>query len=67
MEKIFEDKICSVCKKQNTQECKYKIKKEILKDIIRIYCDDYGKDKEKIKPYVGFAYVTTKRKSTFET
>ena len=61
MEDIFEEKICSVCKKYNLEFCPKKIQTRINDKTIEIFCNDYKKDQSKIKPYVKPLEITAKR------
>lgn len=61
MEKIFEEKICSVCKNQNTNNCSKVVFKEIKNNYCKTYCSNYLKDEVKIEPYVAPLVVTAKR------
>lgn len=65
MEKIFEEKICSICKKHNTDNCKKAIQKENKNNMNKIYCSQYQKDELKIEPYVEPIFYTTRKKSKY--
>ena len=61
MENIFEEKICLVCKKYNTDKCPKIIQKEVRRDSSITFCTSYLKDSSKVKPYKKPLLVTAKR------
>lgn len=61
MENVFVNEICSVCKRNNTNECNKLIIKEKNNNYDRTFCTEYQKDKSKIQPYIAPIFVTAKR------
>ena len=63
MEDVFEEKICTTCKKSNTEKCKKNIVKKKENDILSIKCLNYVKDLSKIKKYEKPLITTARRES----
>lgn len=58
---VFEEQICSICKKHDILNCKKAIFVKEEKNMKTIYCNDYDKDETKIVPYVQPLFVTAER------
>lgn len=58
---IFEEKICTICKLNNTSKCKKNICIKEEKNIETTYCYNYVKDSSKIEPYIEPLIVTANR------
>lgn len=64
---IFEEKICTICKKHNTINCKKTIIIKEEKNIRILSCESYGKDSNKIIPYIEPLIVTANRDYVHKT
>lgn len=62
MEDILKEKICSICKNFNTENCKKNIvQRQINPTLKSISCLNYIKNPKKIKAYEKSLVVTAKR------